>query len=68
MHRIISRFWKCFDNFAHPIKVIAEENFKLLKENPRHSLLHFKRVDNYGLQKSDYMALAVEDGSDFIEV
>jgi len=70
MHRTTSRFWKCFDNLPHPIQTIAEENFKLLKENPRHPSLHFKKIGKLWSIRTglNYRALAVEDGSDFIWV
>ena len=68
MHRTTSRFWRCFDRLPSPIQRIAEESFRLLKENPRHPSLHFKRVGKFWSVRVglDYRALAVEDDSDFI--
>jgi hypothetical protein len=48
----------------------AKENFSLLKENPRHPSLHFKKVGKVWSARIDldYRAIAIEDGSDFIWV
>ncbi len=50
------------------IQKLARKNFELLKENPRHPSLRFKKVGEYrsvriGLH---YRALAVVEGDDFI--
>jgi hypothetical protein len=68
MHRTTARFWKCFDILPHSIKIIAEENFNILKENPRHPSLHFKRIGKLWSARIElnYRALAIEDESDFI--
>ena len=70
MHRTTPRFWRCLSNLEEGAQKLAHKNFKLLKENPQHPSLHFKKVGNYwsvrvGLH---YRALAVEDGNDFIWV
>ena len=44
MHRTSNRFWKCFNTLPSHIQRAAEESFRLLKENPRHPSLHFKKV------------------------
>ena len=70
MHRTSNRFWKCFNTLPSHIQRVAEESFRLLKENPRHPLLHFKKVGKLGSGRVslNYRALAVEDNSDFIWV
>jgi len=70
MHRTASRFWKCFETLPESIQRLARKNFELLKANPQHPSLHFKKVGKFwsirvGL---NYRALAVEDGDDFIWV
>ena len=49
---------------------VAHENFELLKKNPAHPSLHFKRIGNLWSARVgiNYRAVAVEDGSDFIWV
>lgn len=68
MHRTTKRFWKCFYNLPTSIQKIAKENFKLLKANPRHPSLHFKKIGTLWSVRAglNYRALAVEDGKDFI--
>ncbi len=68
MHRTTHRFWDSFERLPEGIQQLARENFELLKANPLHPSLHFKRVGvlwsaRVGL---NHRALAVEDGSDFI--
>jgi len=68
MHKTASRFWKCFDNLPLDTQIIANESFNLLKINPRHPSLHFKKVGNLWSARVGFYhrALAVEDDSDFI--
>ena len=44
MHRTTPRFWQYFDKLPEVIKNHAKSNFQLLRENPRHPSLHFKRI------------------------
>ena len=55
-------FWETFDNLPADIQKLAKKNYKLLKSNPKHPSLHFKKVKNYhsiriGIR---YRAVAVE--------
>ena len=55
-------FWQCYSALPVEIRSLADKNFQLLRENPSHPSLHFKKVGRYrsarvGLQ---YRALAVE--------
>ena len=70
MHRTTPRFWKRFDNLSEDTQKLARKNFKLLKSNPKHSSLHFKKVGNYWSARVGlyYRVLAIEDGNDFIWV
>ena len=50
------------------VRDLADKNYELLKSNPAHPSLHFKKVGKYravrvGLQ---YRALAVEAGDDLL--
>jgi len=49
---------------------MARRNFDLLKENPRHPSLHFKKVGKLWSVRvgPHHRALAVEDEADFIWV
>lgn len=55
-------FWKAYRALPQTIRDLADRNFALLKADPRHPSLHFKRVGRYrsvrvGLR---HRALAVE--------
>lgn len=70
MHRTTPQFWKRFENLSENIQKLARKNFVLLKNDPRHPSLHFKKVGDYWSVRVGlyYRALAVEDGSGFIWV
>jgi hypothetical protein len=68
MHRTTTRFWKCFEQLPEPVQKISKKNFDLLKDDPRHPSLHFKKVGNLWSVRAgmNHRALAVKDGNDFI--
>jgi len=53
---------------ATPIRALADKNYALLKENPRHPSLQFKRVGRYWSVRigQRYRALAVEADNDLV--
>lgn len=70
MHRTIARFWECFENLPEPVQKISKKNFEILKINPSHPSLHFKKVGKLWSVRAgmNHRALAFEDGNDFIWV
>ncbi len=70
MHRATNRFWSCFDKLPAPIQKIARKNYELIKDNPKHPSLHFKKAGGFWSARVGiyYRALAVEDEKDFIWV
>jgi hypothetical protein len=70
VHRTTSRFWKCLESLPVSAQTLARKNFLLLKENPKHPSLHFKKVGKFWSARVgiNYRAIAVEDGEDFIWV
>jgi len=70
MHRTPERCWHSFGRLPEGLQKLARENFELLKANPLHPSLHFKRVGDLRSARIglNQRALAVEDGSDFIWV
>ena len=70
MHKTTTRFWKCFERLPGAVQKGAKKNFDLLKINPLHPSLHFKKVGNFWSVRVgiNHRALAVEDGQDFIWV
>ncbi len=70
MHRTTDRFWKCFEKLPEPVQELAKRSFELLKADPRHPSLHFKKIGKLWSVRAglDYRALAVEDDESFIWV
>jgi hypothetical protein len=70
MHRAAERFWRCYRDLPDEVREIADKSFKLLKKNPRHPSLQFKKVGEMWSARLGraHRALAVEDGTDFIWV
>jgi hypothetical protein len=67
MHLATGRFWKCFDGLPGTVQKVSKEKFRLLKSNPSHPSLHFKKVGKLWSVRAgiNYRALAVEDGENF---
>ena len=67
-HFATERFWRLYAELPHPIQRLADKNFDLLKENPRHPSLHFKKVGQLWSARvgAHYRALATEEGDDFV--
>jgi len=69
MRHFASRaFWEAYNKLPEHIRELADKNFALLKENPQHSSLQFKKVGRFwsarvGLR---YRALAVETNGDLV--
>ena len=42
------RFWKLLNELPHEIIELAEKNYRLWLENPRHPSLHFKKLAGSG--------------------
>jgi hypothetical protein len=65
-HFASSRFWTAYRGLPAPVRELADKNFALLKADPNHPSLHFKKTGRFhsvrvGLH---YRALAVpvDDG------
>jgi hypothetical protein len=70
MHRTTEGFWKHFKKLPQSAQKTAKNNFQLLKVDPHHPSLHFKKVGMFWSARVgiNYRALAVEDNADFIWV
>ncbi len=44
-HFTVPSFWKGYASLPPTIQTLANKNFELLKENPKHPSLHFKKID-----------------------
>jgi hypothetical protein len=61
-------FWQAYDKLPVPVRELADKNYALLKTDPRHPSLHFKKVGRFwsvrvGLH---YRALATEIDGDLL--
>ncbi|HWA89715.1 MAG TPA: hypothetical protein VG889_06745 [Rhizomicrobium sp.] len=43
-HFASKRFWRSYEALPATIRQMADKNFRLLEQSPRHPSLHFKRV------------------------
>lgn len=62
-HLASDSFWAAYDRLPAGIQKLADKNFALFKENPRHPSLHFKKVGRFWSVRigANYRALATED-------
>ena len=65
-HHASPAFWDCYDALPNHVRAQADRNFQLLKANPQHPSLHFKKIGSVWSVRAGlrYRALAteVEDG------
>ena len=61
-HSASPAFWECNKQLPNAIQALADKNFALLKDNPDHPSLHFKKVGPYRSARvgRDFRAIAVE--------
>jgi hypothetical protein len=61
-HFASPEFWACLEKLPANVQELARENYDLLKTNPYHPSLHFKRVDRFWSIRVGraYRALAVD--------
>jgi hypothetical protein len=67
MNHIASHhFWEMFARLPPEIQILADKNFALLKQNPHHPSLHFKKVGRFWSVRigANYRALATEADGD----
>ncbi len=62
MHYTTKRFWKCYDTLPAAVRQVADQNYELLKTDPSHPSLHFKKVGEFWSVRAGrgYRALGVE--------
>lgn len=46
-HFASPEFWACYRSLPAEVQRLADKNFELLKENPRHSSLRLKKVGQF---------------------
>jgi mRNA-degrading endonuclease RelE of RelBE toxin-antitoxin system len=45
-HLALAEFWSHYGELPEHVQKKADKNFRLLKKNPRHPSLHFKKVSS----------------------
>jgi len=67
-HRASRKFWQFYANLPAEVRQSADANFLLLKSDPRHPSLHFKKVNKFWSVRIGihYRAIAVEKGADIV--
>jgi len=70
VHKTTPQFWKRFNELPENIQQLARKNYELLKANPSHPSLKFKKVGKFWSARVglSHRVLAAEDGKDFIWV
>ena len=65
-HIASQEFWNLYGALPRSVRELADKNFALLKENPRHPSLHFKKVGRFWSVRvgAHYRALATEVDGD----
>jgi hypothetical protein len=43
-HHATTEFWECYHRLPESVQRLSDANYELLKADPRHPSLHFKRV------------------------
>ena len=46
-HTATERFWNSYNALPAEIQKLADKNFELLKENPKHPSLHLKKINQF---------------------
>ncbi|MFZ2404123.1 MAG: hypothetical protein WAW41_03230 [Methylobacter sp.] len=69
-HKTASSFWTCYEKLPLEIRGLADKNFKLLKADPSHPSLQFKKAGKVWSARvgSHYRAVATPIGSGFLWV
>ena len=67
-HLATARFWEAYDSLPPEVQRLADENYALLKNDPRHLSLRFKKVGRFWSVRvgAHYRALAVESDDDLV--
>ena len=62
IHHSSSSFWSAYNALPISVQKVADQNYGLLKDNPKHPSLHFKKINRFWSVRDGlhYRALAVE--------
>jgi len=62
IHHSSSSFWSAYNALPVSVQKVADQNYEILKDNPKHPSLHFKKIKRFWSVRVGihYRALAVE--------
>ena len=62
IHYAAPSFWRAYQELPEQVRALADKQFQLLKSDPQHPSLHFKRIGRFYSARvgAHYRALAVE--------
>jgi hypothetical protein len=62
------KFWSAYHSLSPELRALADKNYALLRKDPGHPSLRFKRVGRFWSVRigSNHRALAVEVGEDIL--
>jgi len=68
IHRASRKFWQFYAALPDEVQRLATANYELLKKDPRHPSLHFKKIDNFWSVRIGihYRAIAIEEHADIV--
>ena len=46
-HFASGKFWELYSALPKDVRELADKNYKLLRDDPRHPSLHFKRIGKF---------------------
>lgn len=67
-HRASKKFWLFYEQLPGEIQKLADKNFSLLKQEPQHPSLHFKKAGRFWSARVGihYRAVAVQENEDLV--
>jgi hypothetical protein len=67
-HRATPRFWQAYHALPTEVRELADAAFALLKRDPRHPSLHFKKVGRFWSARvgGHHRVLAVQEDEAFV--
>jgi hypothetical protein len=67
-HFASTAFWRAYERLPENIRALADKNYALLKEDPKHPSLHFKQVGRFWSVRvgAHYRALGVDVEDDIL--
>ena len=68
IHRASAKFWRCYGQLPAEIQRLADKNFALLKRDPSHRSLHFKKAGRFWSARVGlhYRVVAVQEGEEIV--